>query len=75
MSGFDKCKECNRKCKYYCLRDAYARFYEELNEKIDSAGAWKDGAHFSSQVTLQFCGMEIVLNEDGTYYLSDTTGG
>lgn len=41
----------------------------------------KKGLHCSiidnneKKVTLQFCGWEIVLLSDGTYFINDTSGG
>lgn len=48
-------------------------FFEEYNntEKIESPLVYKK----KNSISLQFCGWDITLYPNGTYILSDTTGG
>lgn len=47
----------------------------EVNNKAEGIlrpSPYKDK---ENTVAIQFCGWEVILNKDGTYFLSDTTGG
>ena len=66
-------KDC--KCDHYCVVRAQAASYVEHDEKLNLP--WKS-PHFctvTERTKLQYCGVELTLLPDGTYELSDTTGG
>lgn len=65
-----RCKTC--KCDHYCQMEAYSRFFEEMSDKVYEAAC---STGVNKEVTLQFCGVEVVLNPSGTFCLNDTTGG
>lgn len=65
----------NCKCDHYCQLRADAGFYREICEKLNQDWPPPTYSTVSEQTALQFSGIEVVLRRDGTYHLSDTTGG
>ena len=64
------CGRCKRPCDFYCIQEASAKCWEELNDAIN---AFLDSK--SERMTYQMCGFKLTLNRNGTYSLDDTTGG
>ena len=65
----------NCNCDHYCLLRSMANRYGEHDEKIQHLFGNK-----TAQVDLQFCGVNLHLESDGTTsgvegHLEDTTGG
>lgn len=52
-----------------------AEWYDELCATIHDQGPWRDGCFVNKIVSLQFYGVQVVLNPNGTYFLNDTSGG
>lgn len=65
-----RCGRCDRPCDLYCIQAALARFMEENQEVLDKALPDMD-----KPIKLSFCGFEIILDTDSTYWINDTTGG
>jgi hypothetical protein len=61
----------NSKEYHHLLRRA--EFFEEIDVALD--GPWKDTVHVQNETVLPFRGKDLILFPDGTYSLSDTTGG
>jgi hypothetical protein len=64
------------KCDFYCQLQSDAKAHIKMSDAL-SAGPWPGPTHSSidHEMAFQFYGVELVLRPDGTYHLSDTSGG
>jgi hypothetical protein len=46
--------------------------FMEFSRELDGG---RETGHVKHIYHMQFCGVELVLDPDGSYYISDTTGG
>ncbi len=56
-----------------CMADWYAAQSHEINEA--ARPTLKRTIHLNREISLRFSGLEVILSPDGTYQVSDTTGG
>lgn len=57
----------------YCMVQSHADSWVEMSKELDHE--WKDTVYVAMPTVLQFSGIALHLDPDGTYSLEDTTGG
>lgn len=62
-------------CDHYCSQELKARAFDEISDFLNEP--WPPPKHSAvpREMNIQFWGVMLTLKPDGTYYLSDTSGG